>query len=406
MSLTEACAWTLLRSVIVALASIPVCRLLASQLNASPAWERKLAWAALLVPFFSPELIVGYAYRNYSLSLVHYPVWNEILYMLLITLRFIPIGTVVIYFSPPPPISAEGLHCRRLAFRSPFLNRASFWIRGPDRSVLPAGAVMFLLSFQDFELVSLLGTTSWTVWLFEMQVGGVPLSETLIAALLPIACQGVVLGPLLLMLLTSNHLPVGPTRQCQRPLRAWQRIVGWLYLAVALTLLCLVPFSIVFRGTIEGFAVLSQNLSLGRNILNSGILAVAAGASSYVIARSLLSELSSRRSNGVRILFAVICCVPGLLGSLILALCLIHLFQTDVLSGLYDSALPLFLGFVGYLLPRAFLLLLLIQGMRACESLHLSSTLAKSPVVAQQVHGRELIWRQKIVGHFWVEING
>ena len=82
MSLTEACAWTLLRSVIVALASIPVCRLLANQLNASPAWERKLAWAALLVPFFSPELIVGYAYRNYSLSLVHYPVWNEILYML------------------------------------------------------------------------------------------------------------------------------------------------------------------------------------------------------------------------------------------------------------------------------------------------------------------------------------
>ncbi|MFO1021153.1 MAG: hypothetical protein U0903_10710 [Planctomycetales bacterium] len=63
---------------------------------------------------------------------------------------------------------------------------------------------MFLWAYQDFDLASLMGVSSWTVWLFDAQVGGLPLAETLWKTR----------GPLLLELITLGlilRLPPGGT---------------------------------------------------------------------------------------------------------------------------------------------------------------------------------------------------
>ena len=114
MSLYDACGWTLLRSVAIAVQALPLCSRLADRLAQSRGRTRVGLWTALLVPFLTPELLTGYAYSNFSLSLVHHPEWNELLYALLVALRVVPIGAAAIYFAPPSPLSPEALHCRRL----------------------------------------------------------------------------------------------------------------------------------------------------------------------------------------------------------------------------------------------------------------------------------------------------
>src|SRR5208337_1396076 len=74
---------------------------------------RRVAWGLLLAPYFTPVLLTGYAYANFSLSLIHHPVINTIFYSALLWWKFTPIAAVILHFTPPP-ISAEAIHCRRL----------------------------------------------------------------------------------------------------------------------------------------------------------------------------------------------------------------------------------------------------------------------------------------------------
>ena len=184
MSLAEACGWSLLRSLLLALFCLPVCRLLVPVfLKSDGQWNRQRA-ACLLVPFLMPELLVGYVYANNMPFLVRFPVLNELAYVFLLAFKYVPAGTLAISLSPPPPVSAAALVCRSLAFPTA-TNAAArmralvgFWIRGPVRDLAPAFGLMFVLFFQEFEIASLLQITvgarsrpvSWTVTLFELHI--------------------------------------------------------------------------------------------------------------------------------------------------------------------------------------------------------------------------------------------
>ena len=115
MSLAVACGWTVLRCLVIALLSLPVSWGLQNWLRALSGWQRTVAWAALLLPFFTPDLVVGYAYSNFSLSLIRYPVWNELLFGWLVLVKLVPMGTLALCIWPPGSVSAEALHCYRLA---------------------------------------------------------------------------------------------------------------------------------------------------------------------------------------------------------------------------------------------------------------------------------------------------
>ncbi len=117
MSLWEACSWTLLRSAVLVALALPVCFPLCRLLSRTAGGQRRLVWTLLLVPLFAPHLVTGYGYSNFSLSMIHHPVWNEVLYDLLVLFSVVPVGVVLLYFAPPPPLSGEALHCSRLVTR-------------------------------------------------------------------------------------------------------------------------------------------------------------------------------------------------------------------------------------------------------------------------------------------------
>src|SRR5579863_5533393 len=136
MTLAAACGWSLCRSLIVSLAAWPVCKYAVTWLSVMNRRERRLAWLALLVPFLCPELWAGYAWRGFAERLADTSLWtsfpfnqiswfssaigprdaavNELLLDLLLLFRAIPVGTVVMYFAPPPPLSRAALYCRKL----------------------------------------------------------------------------------------------------------------------------------------------------------------------------------------------------------------------------------------------------------------------------------------------------
>src|SRR5262249_46000484 len=159
----------------------------------------------------------------------------------------------VAWFAPPPPLSAEAVYCFRLAsarradgdfggrqgdketrrqgeevdagdsasfsLSPPLLvslsssdarNRLRWHfalLRNRLSTALPATGIMFLLCFQEFELASLIGRPAWTVWLFDAQVGGLALAESLRRALFPVFCQLVVILPLVAIVARARALP-------------------------------------------------------------------------------------------------------------------------------------------------------------------------------------------------------
>lgn len=403
MSLAAACGWAFFRSLSIALLGLPLCWSLASTLRTLPSPARKAAWVTLLLPFFTPDLVVGYAFSNFSLSLIRHPVWNEVLYAFLILLKVVPVGTLAICIWPPAPISAEALHCHRLALSAihgmmgRLKRRIGMTIRGPARNLMPAAAVMFLLAFQEFEIASLMGTVSWTVWLFDAQVGGLFLADSLRHALLPVICLATVLVPVLLLAIKSHHLVASAKQPSKRPSAPLMLLLACYLLGAAIAL-CGIPFAIAGRGAIDGCAALwgnsLQTMGLAKEILRGLSWGLVSGIGAYCVAAWFLSS----RIRTVKTVGAVVVSLPGLFGSLVLSLVLLSLFQLEYLNAVYDTPLPLTIGLLLFLLPRALILQLLLKAVQPRERLHLAALLKDSPAAGQ---GRELVWHLRLRGHFW-----
>lgn len=426
MSLTVACGLSLGRGLLIALVSLPVTALAYRALRQSDGKQQAVLWGLLLIPYIVPPLLPAYAYANLGLPLVHHPLGNELLYSVLLLLRFVPVGTVVRYFAPPPPVSSEAFHLSRLAARRQIsrINRWMMivpdWVRGPGRSALPAGLLVFLLAFQEFEMASLMDVTSgtvqtpsgWTVWIFDAQAGGLPLAESLRLALRPVCVEFVILLPVLCVLMRGQRLPAVPAGG-HSPLSAGKRWLVRMYLGLGLLIVVVIPGGFVFRGMFEGLPVLLRNVTLPGEILTGGILAVIAGLSADAVAvRFLRSGIGSRHPWRYAVP-AMVLSLPGLLGALLLGLTVAVVVQPPVLSVLEGSglpwrgvrllsSLPLILASILFLLPRAFLLQLLLRALRKREAVHLAGLLRNSPAISQQRSGGALYRELTNRGRFGV----
>lgn len=417
--LANASAWTFLRSLLVAVLALPIASGQFTRLSQLGGGRRKLAWVIVLLPYLTPDLLVGYAWANAGLPLVHHPWWNETLYTLLVLMKFAPVATVIRAVAPPPLLSAEALHCRRLA-------GAGWWtllfdtLRGPRRWTLAAGPLVFLLTFQEFEIASLMrilsqsvsSPASWTVRLYDVHVRGLRISESLRLALLPLGMTLVVLLPALIVLLRDRRLPTTSPQGGASPSPLRWLLLGFYSLAAVL-IVTAIPAAFLLRGTFQGWTALRENFTLTREILSGVAFAVTAALAAYGL--TLLSRLRTylrlppfgRGGAGGRffvwgkagaLALVMIAALPGLIGSLILSLVVLAAFQTELLSRFYDTPLPLLLALTLFLLPRALLLRLILSAIRPREAAHLAQLLRQSPRSEQRASGRELLWRSELRG--------
>ncbi|MGE0375757.1 MAG: hypothetical protein AB7Q45_10125 [Planctomycetaceae bacterium] len=401
MSIAAACGWTLLRSLLVALCAVPLAWSVHRQLSASSSRERRLLWVLVLVSFFTPSLLTGYAYASFSLSLIRHPGWNEVLYSALVGLRYLAVGVLVVHFAPPPPVSASAVHVARLAGRAAGSRIAQLrwlWpllIRGPWRAVFPAAAVIFLLVFQEFEMASLMGVTSWTVWIFDAQAGGLNLERSIQSTLLPGAVQFLVLMLLVRFALQSQFLPSAAHEHPSG--RSGQRTsLVWLAAFAGFMAVFVAPWLMIGRDAVSGIVPVLQNRQMLREIVVAGAAGGAAGLSAAFLAGLLLRLVTQATGAGTRRvarLTAVAVAVPGLIGSLSISLMILWLFQQPVFRVAYDTLLPVFLALIVFLIPRALLVQLVFEAVTPRSSLHIADQISRSPHKEHRAAAAELRWQ-------------
>jgi ABC-type Fe3+ transport system permease subunit len=394
VSIAAACVWSLARSVCIAtvgaLLALRICRVLRS----GETRGGRVLWALILLPVFTPGLLVGYGYRNFSLSLVHQPLWNEAVYTGLTLLLTVPIGALILLASPPAPISPSGLHVALLLrkqgsppLRMPRRVFVGLQLRARLYALLPAWAAMFLLSFQETENATLMQAAGWPEWTFTRLATGMELADTAWSLLLPVAIQLAVIGAAL-GVIGRGSVPAtvgGPLPNVSTP----QRAITWGYGAVAILLLFGVPGSYVLRGAWEGVSVLAAHPRLMQQIGIGLLFGTTAGLLAWLASGAIVERLRQ----GTRLLLFLPLLLPGLLGAWLLGLGLAVLFQQPPLRGLYDTPVPMILGEVLFQLPRALLVRLLLGRWRDSSAAHAARLMEAAADAPRRRRAAALLWR-------------
>lgn len=403
MSLTAECGWTLLRSFTVALLAWPICTILARVIRSD---GRRFFWPVfLVVPFLTPGFLAGYTYSNITLSLVRYPICNELFYDLLLVLQLTPLGTLVLICAPPVPLDPVAIHCGRLAGRHrlqrlPGTGTFAFFLRGPLRNHLPALGVMSLLAFHEFEIASLFRVivgqrtvpVSWAIAIFEAAalrgLGMDNPQDLLSRCWLPLGCSVLLLSPLLLFLGRSGSQRISTIPEPHPRPTTTIRYLSFGWMLLALSVMTIVPLaSLCVDSGSEILAYFRDGRRLSRllgEIVSSLGIALAASLLAALVATILL-----RRGRSVTLGIASL---PGLLGNLSLGLLLTYLLLLPVLRPAYKTAGTLLLGESLWLLPRSALLLLLLAVTRIQPRDHATRLLRRSPNVNQRRAGWQIAW--------------
>ncbi len=335
--------------------------------NASTPWRRYALWALAALPFFSPALVTAYAYARPMLFLSQYSWAEELVYGLLLFGRFFPVALLGIYCLPGN-LTPEAWFC---ANRHRLQRSWRFRWRHLEAGPWVAGLMVFLYAFHEFEMASLWQRPSWTVAVFDAQAQGYRLGET----------WGLIWGVLLLQLL----MIFGAVALVRR--RSWQgeashsgaterRWKGWVlpYLAISALVTAIYPAAFLVAESLPAWRRLFSAFSMERELGQSVMFAFVAATLAYGLASGWV------RTSGRPWWLVWGWMVPGLLGSLVLALGLHGLFMWAPLRGMGDAPAPLVTGLTLLILPLMTLILALVSRRETGEAAWLAS-LSEAPAL-------------------------
>ena len=323
-------------------------------------------WVPLLLSLLTPSVVVAFAYTS------RFPggSTDEIGYVLLVALRLFPIAVVVQALLPPPPLSPAARHCNTLAG----IVSVSALLHGPLRNAAVVGGLTFVLAFQEFDLATLFTVPSWTVAIYDYQVGGAPLSGSLGLATVPVLLELTVLGAVVWLLRrTAVDSGLGDR---PLPVREAGGRPGLVLIGIAGLVICIIPAALL----LPDLARIPLQLHFVSEIQSSIVLATGAVLCCAIVTRSC------------RLAILVVLCVPGLSGGLVLALLVHAVFQLPGLRVLNDSPLPILTGWTLLLLPLATVLRLALERLTPAPALHAAKLLDRSASARHRKSARRLFY--------------
>lgn len=384
MSLAVTCWWTMVRTVVLCLLAWPLCHIVERFLRNLTDARQSWGLACLLAPACFPELLVGYSYRDLALA---HPDWAEILCSALLFARIVPVGTIALLAAPRSDPDAAGIYCQKLLVdglppwsvqRIELLR--CYWY-GPVRRAVPALLLMSLVAFQEFEMAALLQTISWTDWFMSAQRLGLERTEMMWQVSWPLLWQLPLLIGVLHWLQSSRGDRAASTSdlvdESSASRRRWYW-VGLFAIAALLTVGCLIPLMLIGWRTLDGFGLLLRQRNQQAGLLREMVISSAVALSAGLFAWGISSRLRGITAIGMAL---------GLLGSLLLSLASVSLFQNTWLRPLYDTPLPWVLTLTVWLLPRAAILRLWLRARANSEALHVARLMVRGD------ERRRLLWR-------------
>ena len=401
MTLQTVLAWSICRSVGASSVAIPLAVIIwkAIRLRRHSDNRRMMLAAAALLPLFVPDLLTGFAYRLTSARLLHSVAATEGLYALILLFRVTALQVAVLLLLPNSTISAASLHSWQLLKT----NSKSWWwtwmrmqIAGPYRTLIIAWMTGVLIGFQDFETAALLQIDqhpiAWTVWLFDAHVANESLSILLKHITVAMACQICFLLPL--FFLVSNVSVAQATNEAIRgtadsqPNSTGRKKFATCFLLVSVFVLVAWPVMSHVMPIFTGLrTMVEQGSALAK--LRQIFLSFLPAFTAAVVSLLVIVTLRGFRSRALQALVIA----PGLCGSLFLSLTLLRLFQYPALNAIYDTWLPMIFGQILFALPRALLLVVILEVVLPVSSVHLASMMLSAQHRIVVSHGRHLIWR-------------
>lgn len=336
----EAAEWagTIARAAAVAVASTAIAA------GIRPLLDHAVGRVFVLFPLVVPRLFVGYAWANHAPGIALDPIGREFLYPALTLVFTVPLALLVLALVPPT-FGREARHVRSLA--SPRPSRALRWRQRLASPMVAAGALAFVAAFAEFDLASLFAVDTWSVALFDAQVGGTTLATTLAAAAPGAITQAVGLG-LFLFALSRLH------RDGDRPDRSRGSAAAWGYACAAAIAVGLLPVWWILPDAWSGLPSLANQGTFFRDVAAGVGLAAAAALIADRVAGTLTGGSSG--SSGAPRAIWMLALAPGLAGPLVLGLLALWLFQLPGLALCYDTPLPWLLALSLALLPYAVIL--------------------------------------------------
>jgi len=368
-------------------------------------------------PFFLPELLTGFHYRIeaavWAAKLA--PRWNAVfaegLYGLLQLLRAVSAGAIVLLLLPRNPGVRSSLHAWDL-LRGKLPRQV--WLSGRLRLLitdvfpapLAAWSVMALMVFQEFETAALMQIDrhplAWTVWMFDAHAARQPLQESLKMVAGPLALELLLLLPLLLVI--GTHRAAGSVAQSvvvageQQVAGRGVRIQAAVYGLFGGLVLLGFPGRRMGVDAVSGVWLLLGTARLFQQtvaqVLTSTLVIAAAAVAAFAVSGLLTNRLRMEsRGSSWAVGLCVVALLPGLAGSLAISLTLLSVFQTPIFRPLYDTWLPLVLGQMLGVLPRAFALQLLLGRFVRSESISTAEQLTGSLSGIVRGRGAAILWR-------------
>ena len=359
MTLRDPVLFSLGRALVVVALAVPAAAPVGARLRGERAG---LWWAAVLAPLLVPELLTGYGWSNFALSLAANPRANELLTAALIWGRCVCAAAALLAVAPAATRTASAVFLRKLIPVTPRPGRASalqdrmlFWREATLRTAErfgPAAGLTGLFALGQFEVPSLAGTTAWTVSLFDAHASLERLSDSLRLAAPAALVQAVGLAPLLVW----SRRARGPRDDRRTPGSTPAAAVA---LTAAVGLTVVVPAGIVaWEAGAGGWRELARSGWRLDAFARECGLSLATGAAAAALAGGVLCAVGKVRGPAGSVLLAA-CVLPGLCGPLVVALCVqavVTWAAANRVPGAFavrDSVGPLVVALALFLLPRA-----------------------------------------------------
>ncbi|MFO1005202.1 MAG: hypothetical protein U0929_04525 [Planctomycetaceae bacterium] len=376
---------------------------------------RQFISAVILLPFFMPGLVVGYAYRNASLSLVQSPWVNELLYLAIVVSQLMPVAVLTLEWLPQADLGPSGVFCLQLVKtakgRESFRMRCRALLAGEFPRLVTTGAAVALLCFQEVEVATLMQARGWAEWIFTKQAGGVELVDVWGALVLPVLYGVGLVVPVLGYWIRRSGQSRGTPSRAHVPRTSSQRAAvrygAIVIMGVAWLLTVIWPVISLVIGAWRGAGVIQLRAAIWREIGDALVLAVTVTGLLmlvlWVIGRGQTSTTRGPAVSGRRgwaFVIAAGALLPGLLGSLALGLFLFELCQQIGWQPSY-TPVPLVVGMVLFLLPRAIVMQAMLRWGENRPDLFLAEGLAEH--ADHRGHwGAAIMWKLRGAGRFWM----
>jgi hypothetical protein len=265
---------------------------------------------------------------------------------------------------------------------------------------------MSLVVFQEFETAALMQIDrhplAWSVWMFDVHAARQPLADSLRMSLGPLLFEFLLLSPAAFVIWLRREssgrelVSASGEHRSAGPLTTTIAVIWGL---TGIAVLIAFPLLRMGREAADGIWLLLVTPRLLRQSLEQVLTSTLISFGAAVVASSicglllgLIERHRDRRKAAAAAILAILL-LPGFAGPLLISLTLLAVFQLPVLLPLYDTWLPLILGLMLAVLPRALALQLLLRLAGTSESIFLGGLLRGSGVASVRRAGAGILWR-------------